>query len=358
MADLSIRDLTLCHGPNAVLRDLTLEVRDGELLVLLGPSGCGKSSLLHAIAGLTDVTDGQVWIGGRNVTWHDPGQRGVGMVFQNYALYPQMTVRRNMSFALRNAGLPRAEIAARVARTAEMLQIVPLLDRKPAALSGGERQRVAIGRALVREAGLYLFDEPLSNLDARLRAELRAQIRELHDRLGRTMIYVTHDQIEAQSLADRIAVMNAGRIEQLAAPDQVYDQPASRFVAEFVGAPAINLVRGQVQRGQARPVFTSALGQVCLSGRDALPAGPREVFLGIRPEHLSLVPPAAAPGFRGRIERVEALGADLFVHVQVQGHRLVARATGDARPVPGDQVCLRADPAKANLFDAETGQRI
>ena len=225
---------------------MNLDVEDGEFLVLLGPSGCGKSTLLNCIAGLLDVSDGQIFIKGKNVTWEEPKDRGIGMVFQSYALYPQMTVKGNLSFGLKNAGLPRDEIERRIARTAEILQIEPLLERKPSQLSGGQRQRVAIGRALVRDVDVFLFDEPLSNLDAKLRGELRVEIKRLHQKLANTMIYVTHDQIEAMTLADRIAVMKGGLIQQLDRPQEIYRRPINRFVAGFIGSPGMNFLDGEV----------------------------------------------------------------------------------------------------------------
>ena len=232
--DVSIRGAEIAYGTIKILEKFDLEVAQSEFIVLLGPSGCGKSTLLNAIAGLVDLRDGQIWIGGNNVTWDEPKDRGIAMVFQSYALYPRMTVRGNMSFGLKVAGMPPPEIAKRVDNAAAMLKITELLDRRPAELSGGQRQRVAIGRALVRDAGVYLFDEPLSNLDAQLRAELRVEIKRLHQRLAATMIYVTHDQIEALTLADRIAVMKDRVIQQLGTPSDIYRRPANRFVASFV----------------------------------------------------------------------------------------------------------------------------
>jgi ABC-type sugar transport system ATPase subunit len=248
MASIVVRDLTLAYGAVNVLDRLNLEVAEGEFIVLLGPSGCGKSTLLNCIAGLIDITDGQIWIKNKNVTWEEPKDRGIGMVFQSYALYPQMSVRGNLSFGLKNARMPRAEIEKRIARAADILQIQPLLDRKPAALSGGQRQRVAIGRALVRDVDVFLFDEPLSNLDAKLRSELRVEIKRLHQNLENTMVYVTHDQIEALTLADRIAVMRSGIIQQLADPKTIYNKPANLFVAGFIGSPAMSMLEGQIRR--------------------------------------------------------------------------------------------------------------
>src|ERR1700761_1006731 len=254
-------------GANAILEGLDLDVVAGEFLVLLGPSGCGKSTLLHAVAGLIDTEAGSVHIGGRDVTWADPKDRGIGMVFQSYALYPTMSVEKNMSFGLRVAGLPKAEIAKRVERASRMLQLDALLGRKPAQLSGGQRQRVAIGRALVREAQGFLFDEPLSNLDAKLRTELRRELKALHRELGATMVYVTHDQVEAMTLATRVAVMRGGRIQQIGTPGEVYARPANLFVAGFLGSPSMNFVDGQI--------------------------GGQAVTLGVRPEHLALRPAAS-----------------------------------------------------------------
>ncbi|MDO8883885.1 ABC transporter ATP-binding protein, partial [Pseudotabrizicola sp.] len=228
---IEVKDLTLNFGSVSVLKNMNLNVAEGEFVVLLGPSGCGKSTLLNCLAGLLEITDGQIFIKGKNVTWAEPNERGIGMVFQSYALYPQMTVRGNLSFGLKNAKVPRDEIEKKVARAAEILQIGPLLDRKPAALSGGQRQRVAIGRALVRDVDVFLFDEPLSNLDAKLRSELRVEIKRLHAQLKNTMVYVTHDQIEALTLADRIAIMRNGIIQQLASPHEIYNKPVNLYVA-------------------------------------------------------------------------------------------------------------------------------
>ncbi len=250
MTSVLVKDVSLNFGPVEVLKALNLDVAEGEFIVLLGPSGCGKSTLLNCIAGLLDVSDGQIFINGKNVTWEEPKDRGIGMVFQSYALYPQMTVRGNLSFGLKNAGVAREEIDKSIARTAEILQIQPLLDRKPSQLSGGQRQRVAIGRALVRDVDVFLFDEPLSNLDAKLRSELRVEIKRLHQRLANTMIYVTHDQIEAMTLADRIAVMKGGVIQQLDAPQAIYNRPVNRFVAGFIGSPGMNFIEGEFVQGR------------------------------------------------------------------------------------------------------------
>src|SRR4051812_10633504 len=265
MASVSIRKLGVAFGNLKVLEDLDLEVAGGEFIVLLGASGCGKSTLLNAIAGLLDIDAGQIWIGDKNVTWEEPANRGIGMVFQSYALYPRMTAEGNLTFGLKIARVAKDEIARRVKFASELLQIGPLLKRRPAQLSGGQRQRVAIGRALVRDVDVFLFDEPLSNLDAKLRTELRVELKRLHQRLGKaTMIYVTHDQIEALTLADRIAVMHAGVIQQLDTPHIIYHRPANRFVAGFVGSPTMNFRTGRVVEKNG-PVFEAEGIRVPLS---------------------------------------------------------------------------------------------
>ena len=258
---VSVQGLALSYGFISVLKDLDLDIARGEFIVLLGPSGCGKSTLLNCIAGLLEPSEGKIFINGKNVTWDEPKDRGIGMVFQSYALYPQMTVERNLSFGLRVAGLPREEINKRVARAAEMLQLEPLLQRKPTALSGGQRQRVAIGRALVRDVDVFLFDEPLSNLDAKLRAELRVEIKRLHQKLGNTMIYVTHDQIEALTLADRVAVMKGGVIQQLDDPHVIYNEPKNIYVAGFIGSPTMNFIKSVSWRHGGRAFHRHRQGE-------------------------------------------------------------------------------------------------
>src|SRR5262245_63896526 len=286
MTSVLVRDVSLNFGHVEVLKSLNLDVPEGEFLVLLGPSGCGKSTLLNCIAGLLDVTAGQIFISGKNVTWEEPKDRGIGMVFQSYALYPQMTVKGNLSFGLKNARLPRDEIAKRVQRAAEILQIGPLLKRKPLALSGGQRQRVAIGRALVRDVDVFLFDEPLSNLDAKLRSELRVEIKRLHQNLENTMVYVTHDQIEALTLADRIAVMRGGIIQQLADPKTIYNKPSNLFVAGFLGSPAMTFLKGDLvdqPEGKAFKMDGVTVPLAGYSGNVPAAAG-HPVTLGVRPE--------------------------------------------------------------------------
>ena len=360
---VAVRGLRLSYGALDILRDLDLDIAEGEFIVLLGPSGCGKSTLLNCIAGLLDITDGQIFIKGRNVTWEEPKDRGIGMVFQSYALYPQMTVRGNLSFGLKNAGLPKAEIDKRIARAAAMLQIEPLLERKPAALSGGQRQRVAIGRALVRDVDVFLFDEPLSNLDAKLRSELRVEIKRLHQSLENTMIYVTHDQIEALTLADRIAVMRGGLIQQLADPKTIYMRPANLFVAGFLGSPAMNFIPGIGSTGpDGGPAFTAAGATVSLAGYDGgLPAPGREVVLGVRPEHLALRPADGAPRpgeLVATVDLDEPMGSDALVWLTAFDRPVSARAKADHPFRPGATAYVTLDIPKASLFDKASEARI
>ncbi|QEW19926.1 sn-glycerol-3-phosphate import ATP-binding protein UgpC [Marinibacterium anthonyi] len=357
---ISIRDLTLSFGALTVLSNLDLDVGQGEFVVLLGSSGCGKSTLLNCIAGLLDVTDGQIFINGRNVTWEEPAQRGIGMVFQSYALYPQMTVEGNLSFGLKNARIPRAEIRERVERAAKILQIEPLLKRKPAALSGGQRQRVAIGRALVRDVDVFLFDEPLSNLDAKLRADLRVEIKQLHQRLKNTMIYVTHDQIEAMTLADRIAIMRGGMILQFATPDEIYTRPASRYVAEFIGSPSMNFLEGTVDLSDS-PRFASRAADFALDGYDfeGRPAGGPAAF-GIRPEHVAYGELAASKPIRldAKVDLVEPLGSDTLAWVHAGDQPFWVRLDGQFKVRPGDMLPIGFHPDRANLFDLQTEARL
>jgi multiple sugar transport system ATP-binding protein len=305
-----------------------------------------------------DISDGQIWIKGKNVTWAEPSDRGIGMVFQSYALYPQMTVRGNLSFGLKNARMPKEEIDRRVARAAEILQIGPLLDRKPAALSGGQRQRVAIGRALVRDVDVFLFDEPLSNLDAKLRSELRVEIKRLHARLGNTMVYVTHDQIEALTLADRIAVMRGGIIQQLDAPQTIYNKPANLFVAGFIGSPSMNFLHGAVT-GSGR-TFSVAGVNIDLSAYEGGKILDMDkAILGLRPEHIGIAA-EAEPGrtIPATVEIDEPMGADSLVWLTTGGSQLSVRVPVERRLAPGTHVHLRVDISKASLFDAKSEQRV
>ncbi len=355
---VSIRDLDLNFGSVSVLKQLNLDVVDGEFLVLLGSSGCGKSTLLNCIAGLLEVSDGQIEIKGRNVTWEEPSERGIGMVFQSYALYPQMTVEGNLSFGLKNARLPKPEIAKRVARAAEILQIEPLLKRKPGALSGGQRQRVAIGRALVRDVDVFLFDEPLSNLDAKLRADLRVELKRLHQHLQNTMIYVTHDQIEAMTLADRIAIMKEGAIQQLGTPDEIYNRPMNKYVADFIGSPSMNFLAGTLEghrvRLDAHDIDVSTYpfaGAVTES---------RPIWFGVRPEHVLTGKSAVDAGFSTsvEVEIVEPMGSDTLVLTRLGTQSLRVRMDGQAQVKIGDQLRIGVNPVSTSLFDQKTENRL
>jgi multiple sugar transport system ATP-binding protein len=352
MSKVHLRKLSIALGGKSIIRDLDLQVEPGEFLVLLGPSGCGKSTLLHAVAGLVDASAGSIEIGGHDMTLADPSERGIGMVFQSYALYPTMTVRDNMSFGLKMAGTPKAEIARRVERVAAMLQLDALLSRKPAQLSGGQRQRVAIGRALVREAGVFLFDEPLSNLDAKLRAELRRELKLLHARLGSTMIYVTHDQVEAMTLASRIVVMQGGVVQQVGTPLEVYARPANRFVAGFLGAPAMNFIDGDIDP-QHR--FVAGPLALALAEGSGPGPGPCAATLGVRPEHVHI---EANGPLAASVTLVEPMGNHQVVWLACGGHLLSAIVHDAALHALGDAVRLRIDATQVSLFDPVDGGRI
>ena len=356
MTGVRIRDLRIQFGAQAVIEGLDLDIEPGEFLVLLGPSGCGKSTLLHSIAGLVDVTGGRIEIGGEDMTDADPSERHIGMVFQSYALYPTMNVERNLSFGLRVHGMPRPEIDRRVAEAAQMLQLQPLLRRKPAQLSGGQRQRVAIGRALVRQAQVYLLDEPLSNLDAQLRTELRRELKVLHRKLGATMVYVTHDQVEAMTLASRIVVMRQGHIQQIGPPAEVYARPGNVFVAGFLGSPGMNLLPGQLRRANSATSFEgalrlalpeSAVGSAAKDGQD--------VLLGVRPEHLTIDSDGTT---QGRVTLVEPMGNHQVVWLDVAGQSVACLGSGELRVALDDQVGLSVQTEHINVFDRSSGVRL
>ena len=353
---VSIRDLSLNFGSVKVLQHLDLDIAQGEFIVLLGASGCGKSTLLNCIAGLLDVSDGQIFINGKNVTWDQPKDRGIGMVFQSYALYPQMSVERNLSFGLRVSGMDKDEIKKRVARAAEILQIEPLLQRKPANLSGGQRQRVAIGRALVRDVDVFLFDEPLSNLDAKLRSDLRVEIKRLHARLKNTMIYVTHDQVEAMTLADRIAIMREGEIQQLADPHTIYNKPVNLFVAGFIGSPSMNFIEGDIVDGQLKAdgvdiPLTSYAFETEARGR---------AILGIRPEHITVGDEAASLPYKAQVEveLVEPMGADTIAWTTIGAHQVTFRVSAEVDLRAGQTIQIGFDPARGSVFDKQSGTRM
>jgi multiple sugar transport system ATP-binding protein len=330
-----------------VLKRIDIDVAPGEFLILVGPSGCGKSTLLNIIAGLDEPTEGEIRISGRNVVGVAPAQRDIAMVFQSYALYPSMSVAENIGFALEMRKVPKAERLARVQQVAATLQISHLLDRRPSQLSGGQRQRVAMGRALARQPQLFLFDEPLSNLDAKLRVEMRAEIKRLHQLSGITSVYVTHDQIEAMTLGSRIAVMKDGVLQQLGTPDDIYSRPANTYVASFIGSPTMNMVQGQAL-GPAGFEIAGA----CLP-LTAPVAGPAQ--LGLRPEHIALADDAP---WRGQVSIVEPTGADTFVVVSTVAGDVTVRTSAQARVSPGDQVGLQANGGHASWFDVRSGQRL
>ena len=351
MATVSLRDVRKSYAGTEVIHGVSIDVADGEFIVIVGPSGCGKSTLLRMVAGLEAITAGTIEIAGRVVNDLEPRARDIAMVFQNYALYPHMSVFDNMAYGLKIAGIRGDELRARVEKAADMLELRPYLDRKPRALSGGQRQRVAMGRALVRGPAAFLLDEPLSNLDAKLRVQMRLQIKDLQRSVDTTTLYVTHDQVEAMTLADRLIVMNAGRAEQIDAPMAIYERPASVFVAGFIGSPQMNILPATVAEGG----LTLAGGQaVPLAG--PLPPAGTAVLLGIRPEHLA----PAAEGLAIAVHAVETLGADAYAHGRAAGvgEPVVVRLPGNAPPAAGSTLTVRPEPGFAHLFDPETGRRI
>ncbi|NMO17785.1 sn-glycerol-3-phosphate ABC transporter ATP-binding protein UgpC [Pyxidicoccus fallax] len=350
MADVLLRDVRKRYGAQEVIHGVSLELKHREFIVFVGPSGCGKSTLLRMIAGLEQISDGEILIGGRRVNDTPPGDRGVAMVFQNYALYPHMTAADNMSFGLRNIGTPRAEIEERVAAAARTLQIEHLLKRRPSEMSGGQRQRIAIGRAIVRRPNVFLFDEPLSNLDAALRVQMRVELVQLHQRLDATSIYVTHDQVEAMTMADRIVVFRDGRIEQVGTPLEVYRTPANTFVAGFIGAPKMNLLETRVtaaSTGRVEVALPGGRAELAVDGR-ALASGASVTF-GVRPEHLRRT--AGEGVFRGQVKALERLGRETLLHVTgTDGASLIATDTGDSPVRIGDTVALALEPGSGRLF--------
>ena len=359
---LEMRDIREAFGGVHAVDGVSVDLNAGEVVALVGGNGAGKSTLMHTLSGAHPADSGQIFINGRNVTWDEPKDRGIGMVFQSYALYPQMTVEKNLSFGLKVAKMAQPEIDKRVARAAEILQIGPLLKRKPAELSGGQRQRVAIGRALVRDVDVFLFDEPLSNLDAKLRSELRVEIKRLHQSLKNTMIYVTHDQIEALTLADRIAIMKGGVIQQLADPDTIYNAPKNLFVAGFIGSPSMNFLKGEIVAGaDAKPAFAANGVSLPLDGYKAgemLSPG-RKVVLGVRPEHVTINEPnASGDVHEATVDIEEPMGADNLLWLKHAGHTISVRTSGARRFGSGAKVKLSFDMSLASVFDAATEERI
>jgi len=351
MSGVTLSNITKKYGEVQVIHGIDLEIKDGEFCVFVGPSGCGKSTLLRMVAGLEDTTGGAISIGARDVTREDPARRGVAMVFQTYALYPHMTVQENMGFGLRMNGYPKAEISQKVAEASRILKLDDYLKRKPAALSGGQRQRVSIGRAIVRGPEVFLFDEPLSNLDAELRVEMRVEIARLHKEIGATMIYVTHDQVEAMTLADKIVVLRGGVIEQVGAPMDLYRDPDNKFVAGFIGSPAMNFLSAVVKDGL---VDVPGL-ETSVDLPVTLPAEGTAVEIGLRPEHLTLDP----TGTTHRIEMTESLGGVSYAYLKgSSGEKIVVEERGEIRSTEGDTVGLILDAASARLFDAASETRI
>ncbi|RMG19066.1 MAG: sn-glycerol-3-phosphate ABC transporter ATP-binding protein UgpC [Planctomycetota bacterium] len=356
MASVRLHEVSKRYAPDLppTIDRVSLEVAHGEFFILLGPSGCGKSTLLRSVAGLEEISAGEVLIGDRRVDGLPPRERDIAMVFQSYALYPHMSVRENLAFGLRMRNTPRAEIERRVCEVAPILGLEELLDRRPRQLSGGQRQRVALGRAIVREPAVFLLDEPLSNLDAKLRGSMRVELKRLHQRLGATMIYVTHDQVEAMTLGDRIAILQGGRLQQVGAPLEVYARPANVFVAKFIGSPPMNVLPARregelgLRLGEGRWELPPALAA-------ARPPG-APVQVGVRPEDLRLG--AAGSGLPARVAVVEPLGAETLVTLDSEAGPLVARTGPEARPRPGDPVGLAAPPEALHLFDADDGVRL
>ncbi len=349
MSGVTLENVIKRYGQTQVIHGVDLQIDDGEFCVFVGPSGCGKSTLLRMVAGLEETTEGQINIGARDVTRLDPSDRGVSMVFQTYALYPHMTVQENMGFGLKMNGHPASEIKEKVSEASRILKLDEYLKRKPAALSGGQRQRVAIGRAIVRGPEVFLFDEPLSNLDAELRVEMRVEIARLHKEIGATMIYVTHDQVEAMTLADKIVVLRLGRIEQVGAPMDLYRDPDNKFVAGFIGSPAMNFIAGKVQGDS---VTSEGLGATV--AKTASAQNGQDVLIGQRPEHLMI-----KPGGNHRVDLTESLGGVSYAYITCpSGERIVVEERGDHRSKEGDMVELIPDHDHLYLFDAKTEARL
>lgn len=332
------------------LKELSLDIADGEFVSLVGPSGCGKSTALRIIAGLETPTSGRIRFGARDITALEPRDRNIAMVFQSYALYPHMSVRQNLEYGLKKRGVPPAERARKVEQIGTMLQIASMFDRRPRQLSGGQRQRVALGRALIRDPEVFLLDEPLSNLDAKLRVHMRAELAALHQKLRTTMIYVTHDQLEAMTLSDRIVVMNHGVMQQVGTPEEIYARPANRFVAEFIGTPSMNMIEGELHRADGAPLFAGPGIRVALPAVPAH-AAPGPATLGIRPEDIALLPPDAPGAIAGRVTVSELAGAERFHFVTMGEAPVILRTPATTVLHPGEAVALGLDPARLHLFD-------
>jgi multiple sugar transport system ATP-binding protein len=355
MARISLEGLVKKYGSTLAVKGIDLEIADGEFVVFVGPSGCGKSTTLRMIAGLEDITDGALKIDDVVVNQREPKQRNIAMVFQNYAIYPHLSVGQNIGFGLYTSKMSKAEKQARIGETAEILGLTELLERRPAALSGGQRQRVAIGRAMVRDPVAFLFDEPLSNLDAQLRAQMRIEIKRLHQRLGTTIVYVTHDQIEAMTMADKIVVMRDGEILQVGSPMDLYENPVDIFTARFIGSPSMNLLPGEVGGGQVR-----VAGGTMAVGADALAGQTGAIKIGVRPHDLvvSTEPVAGGVTISGVVSAVEPLGSETLVHIDVDGESVLATAPGKVIPTVGSQISATAAPGTLYVFDTQTEQAL
>jgi len=366
MAEVILENVTKVFPPNVVaVKQFNLQIADREFLVLVGPSGCGKSTTLRMIAGLEEITEGTIRIGDRIVNDVPPKDRDIAMVFQNYALYPHMTVYKNMAFALKLRKFPRKEIDSRVREAAQILGIMELLDRKPKALSGGQRQRVAVGRAIVRQPKAFLFDEPLSNLDAKLRVEMRAELNKLHNRIATTMIYVTHDQVEAMTLGDRIVVMNNGEIQQVGAPLDIYNSPLNKFVAGFIGTPPMNFFDGRLSARDGGLAFEEGSASIPLPARLVQVLGAyvgRNVLFGIRPEDIRDVPPAGETGrtfpLKALVEVVEPLGDEMILYLKTPAHEFLGKVGSHGGVSDGQTLEVSLDLDRVHIFDAETGENL
>ena len=352
MASVGVVDVRKSYGSQEVIHGVSITIQDGEFVILVGPSGCGKSTLLRMIAGLEPITSGDIRIDDRIVNALPPKDRDIAMVFQTYALYPHKTVAQNMGFALMLRRTPKEEIAARVMRAAEILDLVPYLSRYPRQLSGGQRQRVAMGRAIVRDPKVFLFDEPLSNLDAKLRVQMRAEIKELHQRLKTTIVYVTHDQVEAMTMADRIVVMHDGIVEQTGSPLELYDRPANMFVASFIGSPSMNLIKGKIQ-GKSRPSFLTEDGITLPLANAPTASDGRPAIYGIRPEHFTL-----GGNVKANITVTEPTGSETQVIAKLGKQKIVGVFRERITTRPGENIAMMPTPGAAHLFDSETGVRL
>jgi sn-glycerol 3-phosphate transport system ATP-binding protein len=356
MAEITIRDVRKNYGKTEIVHGVNLDIHDGEFIVILGPSGCGKSTLLRMVAGLEQITSGEIAINSKVINKLEPRERGCAMVFQNYALYPHMSVADNIGYGLKVAGVRKAERMERIRKVAEPLGLTDYLDRRPAALSGGQRQRVAMGRAMIREPKVFLFDEPLSNLDARLRVQMRAELRRLHQRLKTTSIFVTHDQVEAMTLADRLVVINKGHIEQVGTPSEVYSKPATRFVASFIGSPPMNLLDGTIETGGIFAQGSHA--RIPVPIQKAAEMTGRKVTLGVRPEEIAITENGAPGTLAATVDFVEELGSGRVVQAEIKGSPFAIVINDKRHFSPGDAINVAIPPEAVHLYDGQTGLKV